>query len=84
MANLEPAMGGAFTGLAEKPFAELTPEMKLSARKLYYLLVKTVSTLVRCAVKHHGTVAWRRIKTEYQPDAAGRQTAMLMGIMQLG
>ena len=32
----------AFTGLAERPFAELTPEMKLSAKQLYYLLVNTV------------------------------------------
>ena len=34
--------------------------------------------------KHHGVAAWKRIKTEYQPDAAGRDTAMLMGIMQPG
>ena len=88
MANLEPAMEGAFTGLAEEPFAELTPEMKLSAKQLYYLLVNTVRgkalTLVRSAEKHHGIAAWKRIKTEYQPDAAGRHTAMLMGIMQPG
>ena len=68
MANLEPAMEGAFTGLAEKPFAELTPEMKLSAKQLYYLLVNTARrekalTLVRSAEKHHGIAAWKRIET---------------------
>ena len=42
MANFEPAMEGAFAGLAEKPFTELTPEMKLGAKQLYYLLVNTV------------------------------------------
>ena len=42
MANLEPAMEGAFTGLAEELVAELTPEMKLSAKQLYRLLVSTV------------------------------------------
>ena len=31
MANLEPAMEGAFTGLTEKPLAELTPEMKVTS-----------------------------------------------------
>ena len=41
-------------------------------------------TLVRSAEKHHGLAAWERIKTEYLPDAAGRHTAMLMEIMQLG
>ena len=87
MANLEPAMEGACSGLAEKPLAELAPEMKLSAKQLY-LLVNTVRgkalTLVRSAGKHHNLAAWKRIKTEYQPDAAGRHTAMLMGIMQPG
>ena len=68
IANLEPAMAG----LAEKP-----------------LLVNTVRekkalTLVRSAEKHHGLASWKRIETEYQPDAAGRHTAMLMGIMQPG
>ena len=76
MANLEPAMEGAFSGLAEKPFAELTLEMMLSAKQLYYLLVNTVRRkalpLVRSAEKHHGIAAWKRIKTEYQPDSAGR------------
>ena len=33
MANLEPAMEVAFTGLEQKPFAELTPEVKLSAKQ---------------------------------------------------
>ena len=33
---------------------------------------------------HHGLAARKRIKTEYQPDAAGRHTAMLMGILQHG
>ena len=83
MANLEPAMEGAFAGLAEKPLAELTPEMKPSAKQLYCLLVITVRgkalTLVRSAEKHHHLAAWKRIKTEYQPDAVGRHTAMLMG-----
>ena len=55
MANLEPTMEGAFTGLAEKPLAELTPGMQLGAKQLYYLLVKTVRreavTLVRSAEK---------------------------------
>ena len=37
-------------------------------------------TLVRSAVKHHGIAAWKRIKTEYQPD----HMAMLMGTMQPG
>ena len=31
----------AFTGFAEKPLAELTPEMKLSAKQLYYLLLSS-------------------------------------------
>ena len=85
MANLEP---GAFTGLAEKPLVELTPGMKLGAKKLNYLLVNTVRreavTLVRSAEKHHGIAAWNRIKTEYQPDATGRHTALLMGIVRPG
>ena len=42
MANLEPVMEGAFTGLAEKPFAELTPEMKPCAKQMYYLLLNSV------------------------------------------
>ena len=88
MANLEPAMEGALTGLAENPLAGLTPEMKLSAKQLYDLLVNTVRgkalTLVRSAEKHHGIAARKRIKTEDQPDAAGRHIAMLMGIMQFG
>ena len=83
MANLEPVMESAFTGSAEKPIAELTPEMKLGAKLLYDLLENTVRgkalTLVRSAEKHHRIAAWRRIKTEYQPDAAGRHTAMLTG-----
>ena len=62
--------------------------MKLSAKQLYYLLVNTVRgkalTLLRSAEKHHGIAAWKRIKSEYQPDAARRHTAMLMGIMQPG
>ena len=54
--------------------------MKLSAKQVYYLFVKTVRekkalTLVRSAEKHHGIAAWKRIKTEYQPDAARRHTA---------
>ena len=32
MANLEPVMESAFTGSAEKPIAELTPEMKRGAK----------------------------------------------------
>ena len=88
MANFEPVMESAFTGSAEKPIADLTPEIQLGAKQLYYLLVNTVRgkalTLVRSAEKHLGTAAWKRIKTEYQPDAAGRHTAMLMGIMQPG
>ena len=42
MANLEPAMDGVFAGLAQKPFAELNKEMKLSEKQLYNLLVNTV------------------------------------------
>ena len=81
-------MESAFTGSAEKPIAELTSEMKLGAKQLCHLLVNTVRgkalTLFRSAEKHHGIAAWKRIKSEYQPDAAGRHTAMLMGIMQPG
>ena len=88
MASLEPVMESAFTGSAEKPIADLTPEKRLGAKQLHYLLVNTVRgkalTLVRSAEKHHGIAAWKLIKSEYQPDAAGRHTAMLMGIMQLG
>ena len=55
MANLEPAMEGALTGLTEKPLAELTLEMRRSAKQLYYLLVSTVRgkalILVRSAVR---------------------------------
>ena len=86
MAILEPAMEGAFKGLAKKPLADLPPGMTLSAKQLYCLLVNTVRgkalTLVRSAEKHQGSAAWKRIKSEYQPD--GRHTAMLMGVMQLG
>ena len=75
-----------FTGSAEKPIAEFTLEMKLGAKQLYYLLVNTIRgkplTLVQSADKHHGIAAWKRIKTEYQPGADGRHTAVLMGIMQ--
>ena len=42
MANLKLAMEGPFSGLAEKPFAELASEMKLSAKQLYCLLLNTV------------------------------------------
>ena len=56
--------------------------MELSAQQLYYLLVNTVRrkalTLARSAGKHHGIAAWKRVKTEYQPDAAGWHTAMRM------
>ena len=41
MANLEPVMESAFTGSAEKPVAELTPEMKLGAKQQCYLFVNT-------------------------------------------
>ena len=41
-------------------------------------------TLVRSAEKHHVIAAWKRIKSEYQLDAAGRHSAMLLGIMQPG
>ena len=85
MANLDPAMEGTFFGLVEKPLAELTPEMKLSAKQLHYFLVNTVRgkalTLVRSAEKHRGIAAWQRIKTEYQPDAAGRHN--LVGILEV-
>ena len=88
MASLEPVMESAFTGSAAKLIAELTPEMKLGAKQLYYLLVNTVRgrtlTLVRSAEKHHSIEAWKRIKSEHQPDAAGRHTAMLKGITQPG
>ena len=67
MANLEPVKESAFTGSAEKPIAEPTPEMKLGAKQLYYLRVNTVRgkplALVRSAEKHHGIAAWERIKT---------------------
>ena len=42
MANLEPVMESAFTGSAEKPIADLTLEMKVGAKQLYYLLVIAV------------------------------------------
>ena len=88
MANLEPVMESALIGLAEKTIAELTLEMKLGAKQMYYLFVNTVRgkalTLVRSVEKNRGVAAWKRIKTEYQPDAAGRHTAMLVGITQLG
>ena len=61
MANLEPAMQGAFSGLAEKQLAELTPEMRLSAKQLFCLQVNAVRgkalTLVRSAEKHHDVAA---------------------------
>ena len=64
MDNLEPAMEGAFTELAEKPLAELTLEMKLSAKLLCCFLVNTVRgkapTLVRSTEKHHGLAVWKR------------------------
>ena len=51
VANLEPAMEGAFSGLTVKPFAELTLEIKLCAKQLHHLLMNTVRgkalTLVR-------------------------------------
>ena len=66
IASLERAMEVAFPGTTEKPFAELTPEVKLSAKQLYCLLVSTARgkalTLVRSAEKHHGIAAWRPIK----------------------
>ena len=71
MANLEPVKESAVTGSAEKPIFVNTVRGKPLA-------------LVRSAEKHHGIAAWERIKTEYQPDAAGRHTTMLMGIMQPG
>ena len=86
MANLEPVMEGAFSGLAEKLFAELTPEMKLSAKQLYYLLVNTVHgkalTLVPSAEKHHGIEAWKRIKTETQQ--CSWESCNLVGILGVG
>ena len=67
VANLEPVMESAFTGSVEKPIADLTPEMRLGAKQLYYLFMNTVRgkalTLVRCAEKHHGIEAWKRIKS---------------------
>ena len=77
------AMGGAFKGLAERAYADLSPEVKLASRQLYYLRVKA-RTHVRSAEKHHGIAAWKRIKTEYQPEAADRPTAMLMRVMPPG
>ena len=70
-------MESAATGSAEEPLADLTRGVRLGAKQLYYLLVNTVRgkalTLVRSAEKHHGIAAWKRIKSEYQPDAAGRR-----------
>ena len=83
MANLGAAMGGAFKGLAERAYADLSPEVKIASRQLYYLRVKA-RTHVRSAEKHHGIAAWKRIKTEYQPEAAGHHAAMLMRVMQPG
>ena len=64
MANLEPAMEGAFSGLAQKPFAELTPELKLSAKQEYYLLENTVEMVDsrpkrRKASRHRGMEAYQ-------------------------
>ena len=66
---------GTFTGLAEKSFTELTPEMKLGAKQQYHLLVNTVGgkalTLVRSAEKCHGIAAWKRSRpstSQTQPD----------------
>ena len=84
-ANLEPAVERAFTGLAEEPFAELTPEMKFKCETAVLFHGEhggKAFTLVRSEEKLHGIAAWKRIKTECQPDAAGRHTAVLMGIMQ--
>ena len=56
MANLELVMESAFTGSAEKPIADLTPEIQLGAKQLYNLLVNFVRgkalTLVRSGEKH--------------------------------
>ena len=53
--------------IGRDPFVELPPEMKFSAKQLYYLLVNTVRgkalILFRSAEKHHGIAAWKRIKT---------------------
>ena len=40
-------------------------------------------TLVGSAEKHHGRAAWKRIKTEHQFDAAGRNTTKFVAIIQL-
>ena len=68
MANLEPAMKGAFKRLAEKPLADLSSEMKLSAKQLCSLLVNTVRckalTLVRNAEKHHGIAACKNASSQ--------------------
>ena len=76
-------MEGAFIGLAEKPLAELTSEMKLSAKQLHCLLMNTVTWKASCPKRrkisrHRGM---ETVNTEYQPDAAGRHTTMLMGII---
>ena len=42
MANLEPAMEGAFSANPEKPFAELTLAMKVSAKQLCCVQVNKV------------------------------------------
>ena len=62
MANLEPAMEGAFTGSAEEPVAELTLEMKLSAKQLYCLLVKNSQ--------------WKSVDSRQKRRKASRQRSM--------
>ena len=71
-----------------RAYADLSLEVKLASRQLHYLVVNTVRgkarTHVRSAEKRHGIAAWKRIKTENQPEAADRPTAMLMEVMQPG
>ncbi len=84
-ARLQPEMQQA--GTAANPIINDTLPVKMQrrSRTLYYMLVLQVKgkalEICRSVVAGHGYDAWRRLRQEYEPDAAGRHMGMLMSII---
>ncbi len=60
-------------------------EAKQIAMSIYFLLVQLVScralAIVRKAMKGNGSLAWYRLKKEYEDAGGHRSLALLMGLM---
>ena len=58
-------------------------EKEKQKEKKGLLKVKKAQQKVKAAAKHYGVEAWRRVLDEYEPQAGGRHTAMLLALLGL-